>query len=164
MSVAERTAADLVHKIFELNRAIRVAVANADTAADVGIAVEGVLRLVGEHGECRASDIACKLGIGASALSRHVSDLAEAGMIRRRPDPADGRAQLLSVDPKGQDYLASASHRRALTLERLLDGWSEVEAAEAATTIAKLSAAFRTTQAAAAAPHASIAVPAGANA
>ncbi|WP_026554779.1 MarR family winged helix-turn-helix transcriptional regulator [Arthrobacter sp. 35W] len=148
MSVAPNTASELVHSIFDLNRAIRVVVANADSTADLGIAVEGVLRLVGEKSECRATDIACSLGIGASALSRHVADLAELGMIERRPDPADGRAQLLALSQAGQDYLAATGRRRAATLERMLAGWSEAEAAAATAIIAKLSTVFRTTPAA----------------
>ncbi|WP_427017908.1 MarR family winged helix-turn-helix transcriptional regulator [Pseudarthrobacter sp. P1] len=147
MSVQQGTASELVHNIFDLNRAIRVVVANTDATSDVGLAVEGVLRLVGERGTCRASDIASMLGIGASALSRHVCDLTGLGMIDRRPDPADGRAQLLSLAPKGQEYLAAAGARRARTLERMLAGWSETEAAEAAATLAKLSHAFRTNHA-----------------
>jgi DNA-binding MarR family transcriptional regulator len=143
MTIQRGTAVELVRSIFDLQRTLRCATAVAEMATELGIALEGVLRFVGEGGESRASDIAARLGVGASALSRQVSDLAELGLINRRPDPEDGRAQLLSLSASGQGYLADIGTHRAETVQRMLAGWSEAEAAEANRTVEHLNLSLR---------------------
>lgn len=110
---------------------------------ELGVAQTGVLRFVGDAGESRASDIAAKLGVGASALSRQVSDLTDLGMLVRRPDPADGRAHLISLSANGEEFLANIERRRTQTLQEILSGWSEDEACAAARSVENLTAALR---------------------
>ena len=143
MTIASTTAMELVHHIFDLQRTVRCAAATAEVATDLGLAMEGVLRFVGEGGESRASDIAERLGIGASAQSRQISELAVAGLINRRPDPEDGRAQLLSLTAAGDQYLFDIGRHRVETVQRMLSGWSEEEASEASRAVDHLNASLR---------------------
>ncbi|MFD1213066.1 MarR family winged helix-turn-helix transcriptional regulator [Arthrobacter sp. GCM10027362] len=146
MSVTPDTASALVHSIFDLQRAIRCAAGTAARHSDLGLAVEGVLRMIGTAGEARASDLAARLGVGTSALSRQVAELEEHGLVLRRPDPADGRAHLLSLSPEGKERLASVERRRTETIQELLSGWDEDRAHEAARIIEELNAALRAAQ------------------
>lgn len=143
MTIARATAVELVQHIYDLQRTVRCASAAAEIATQLGAAMEGVLRFVGEGGESRASDIAGRLGVGTSALSRHIAELAELGLISRRQDPDDGRAQLLSLTAAGELHLAGVGTHRAEAVQRLLADWSDVEASEACRTVGHLNASLR---------------------
>ncbi|NKX50321.1 MarR family transcriptional regulator [Arthrobacter deserti] len=143
MSVTPATASLLVQQIFDLQRTVRCAASAAARHTDLGPAVEGVLRVIAGADGCRASDVAARLGVGPSALSRQAADLEDHGLIVRRPDPADRRAQLLSLSDAGREYLASAEQRRTGSIRELLSGWDEDRARAAARTIEDLSAGLR---------------------
>jgi DNA-binding MarR family transcriptional regulator len=42
-----------------------------------------------------------------------VGRLADAGFVERRPDPADGRATLVTITPSGREYVRSLHDQRA---------------------------------------------------
>ena len=100
MSVAPNAAAKLVYQIFDLQRAVRCVAAANLRGQDTGVALQGVLRFVGE-GESRATHLAERLGVSAPVLSRHIAELQEQGYVVRRPDPEDGRAQLVALSAVG---------------------------------------------------------------
>ncbi len=50
-----------------------------------------------------------KMGWSRSRLSRHASRMEARGLLRRAPDPADGRGCLLSLTEHGLDTLADAA-------------------------------------------------------
>lgn len=143
MSVAQHTAAELVHHIFDLQRALRGVTAAGMRYSELGPAHTGVLFFVGEGGPIRASALAGRLGIGPSALSRQLADLEEYGFVVRTADPLDGRACLLSLTEEGQKYLAETYERRAGTLREILSDWTEAEAEAASLTVRHLTAALR---------------------
>lgn len=143
MSVAQHTAAELVHSIFDLQRALRGVTAAGMKYADLGPAHAGVLFFIGEGSPMRASALAARLGIGASALSRQLADLEQAGFVDRAPDPLDGRASLLSLSPRGELYLTETYERRAATLREILSDWTETEAEAASSSVQHLAAALR---------------------
>ncbi|EHL97505.1 transcriptional regulator, MarR family [Acetobacteraceae bacterium AT-5844] len=62
---------------------------------------------------CRQHELAQSLGIEQSSLVRLLDQLAAAGLLERRGDPADRRAKVLSLTPAGA--------RRAAQAEALLD-------------------------------------------
>ena len=148
MPVAQHTAAELVHTIFDLQRALRGVTAAGMRTADLGPAHTGVLSIIGECSPMRASALAAKLGIGPSALSRQLADLEQLGLVVRTPDPHDGRASLLTLSGTGRTCLTDAHERRAETLRTLLSDWTESEAEAAASSVRNLAAALRS-----AAPH-----------
>lgn len=143
MSVAQHTAAELVHNIFDLQRALRGVTAATMKYSELGPAHTGVLFFIGEGGPMRASALAAKLGIGPSALSRQLADLEQFGFVVRTPDPLDGRACLLSLSGEGQSHLAETYERRAETLREILSDWTESEAEAASSSVQHLTAALR---------------------
>lgn len=71
------------------------------------------LRVIGESGPLRPSELAGRLGIVARSATDSVAGLVEAGFVERTTDPADGRAQLLALSPAGRTVLAEVSRIRA---------------------------------------------------
>ena len=144
MSVAPSTAANLVYQIFDLQRAVRCVAAINIRGQDTGVAQQGVLRFVGE-GESRATHLAERLGVSAPVLSRHIAELEELGLVVRRPDPEDGRAQLIALSASGVEKLRSIEDQRTSALQGLLQDWTEGDAEETARTLKKLAESLRTT-------------------
>jgi DNA-binding MarR family transcriptional regulator len=144
MSVAPSTAAKLVYQIFDLQRAVRCVAAINTRGQETGVALQGVLRFVGE-GESRATHLAERLGVSAPVLSRHIAELEEQGFVVRRPDPEDGRAQLVALSPSGAEKLRSIEEHRTAALQGLLADWTEDDAEETARTLKKLAGSLRTT-------------------
>jgi DNA-binding MarR family transcriptional regulator len=142
MSVAPNTAANLVYQIFDLQRAVRCAAALNMPGEDTGVALQGVLRFVGER-ESRATHLAERLGVSAPVLSRHIAELEEQGYVVRRPDPEDGRAQLVALSPLGAEKLRAIEVHRTATLQGLLLEWSEEDVEQTAATLKKLADSLR---------------------
>ena len=138
MSVASGTATELVHRIFDLQRVLRCIVSTSVARdARVGFALQGVLRFIGE-GESRATHLASRLGVSPPVLSRHIAELEELGLVVRRPDPADGRAQLVALSGDGIAQLRELEEERSARLRDYLAEWSEDDALEAGRVIEKL--------------------------
>ncbi|MFF0343567.1 MarR family winged helix-turn-helix transcriptional regulator [Kribbella sp. NPDC004875] len=77
------------------------------------------------NGALRLSDLAARLELDASTASRHVRSLEQLGLVRRSPDPDDGRAFRVELTEQGiEQWEASARHRMEL-LSAAMEGWSE---------------------------------------
>jgi DNA-binding MarR family transcriptional regulator len=70
-----------------------------------------------DSGPQRQADLAAEFDTDSASMTRTVQRLERAGFVRRRPDPADGRANLVDSTPAGM-----ALRDR---IERL---WTELEA------------------------------------
>jgi len=70
-----------------------------------------------DAGPQRQADLAAEFDTDSASMTRTVQRLERAGLVRRRPDPDDGRATLVDSTPAGL-----ALRRR---IERL---WTELEA------------------------------------
>ena len=142
MSVETTAAAKLVHQIFDLQRAVRCVASANLRGQETGVALQGVLRFVGE-GESRATHLAERLGVSAPVLSRHIAELEEHGYVVRRPDPEDGRAQLIALSASGVQKLRVIEDQRTATLQDLLQDWSEDDVELTARTLKKLAESLR---------------------
>jgi DNA-binding MarR family transcriptional regulator len=87
--------------IFALDQQLSTLLARAMEGAPLApqhFAVTSVLRLTGA---VRPTALAEILGMRPTSLSNHLRRLTESGHVRRRQDPADGRAALVSLTAKG---------------------------------------------------------------
>jgi DNA-binding MarR family transcriptional regulator len=64
-----------------------------------------VLGRLSKDGPASASELAAAEGVRHQSIASTLAVLAERGLIQRRPDPGDGRRQLVSVSEAGQAFL-----------------------------------------------------------
>lgn len=82
-----------------------------------------VLGRIHDDGPLRLSDLAAAFALDLSTLSRQVTALQAAGLIRRDRDPADRRAWLLAATPAGRDAVQRTRALRRRTLNDVLATW-----------------------------------------
>lgn len=73
-------------------------------------------------GGVRLTELADRAQLSLAAASELINELQEMGYLIRRPDPADGRAKLIDLTPRGRDAMSAAGHRVA-DIERR---WSQL--------------------------------------
>jgi DNA-binding MarR family transcriptional regulator len=92
-----------------------------------------LLRAIVEAGEIRASDLASRLFVTKTSISRYVNDMLKEGLLRQRRDPSDGRATLLSVSAAGQREFEERERRRSAMLREICKDWSTTDVAKLTT-------------------------------
>ncbi|MFD8806635.1 MarR family winged helix-turn-helix transcriptional regulator [Streptomyces sp. NPDC059597] len=89
---------------------------------------ESALSLVGKHGAATASALAAAEGVRPQSMAATLAALDQHGLIRRTPDPADGRRQLVTLTESGQARVEGNRQVREEWLARALeDRFSEEE-------------------------------------
>ena len=87
-----------------------------------------VLSGLARTGPCSAADLAVEVGLDRSGVTRRASRLADAGLVRREPDPADGRATLLILTDEGRRVVEVTRQRLATVFDDALSSWPPGEA------------------------------------
>jgi DNA-binding MarR family transcriptional regulator len=64
-------------------------------------------------GGIRLTELAGRAQLSLAAASELVNDLVDSGYLTRRADPADGRAKLIDLTPRGVRLMADAGDRVA---------------------------------------------------
>jgi DNA-binding MarR family transcriptional regulator len=106
--------------------------------ADLDGAAYGLLALLQDAGELRASDLVARLGLDKSTVSRQVANLVSLGLVDRAADPEDGRAQVLRPSAEGSARLARIREARRARWEADLAGWPEHDVATLAALLGRL--------------------------
>jgi DNA-binding MarR family transcriptional regulator len=81
------------------------------------------------------------LGLDRTVMTYLVDDLEKAGLVERRPDPADRRARQVLLTKKGLKSFEVASHRIETVERGVLAGLSDEDAATFRTLLMKVVAA-----------------------
>ena len=106
--------------LFRDARSAIEAAVRADLArngfGDVAPAHSALLRNIGEEGS-RPSELAADAGVSRQAITKLVDELERLDLVRRDPDPADGRGVIIRYTDRGRAGLAIA-RKRMLALER----------------------------------------------
>jgi DNA-binding MarR family transcriptional regulator len=89
----------------------------------------------------RASDLAERLRVHKSTISRAVSALERLGLIERAIHPDDGRAQLLRIRPDAKERLDAFRIKSHAWLDDLLSTWSEEDRSSFGTMLSRLNSA-----------------------
>ena len=95
-------------------------------------------QLIGGAG-LRVSDLAARLELDASTVSRQIKQLEDRAVIVRTPDPDDGRACLVQLTPAGEQMLHDAFRRRYNRISTALEQWSDTDRARLQTLLTRLS-------------------------
>lgn len=82
-----------------------------------------------QAGPMRMTELAAKVGLDPSTVSRKLHLLTERGYIARTPDPDDGRACQLGLSDEGCALLAQARDSRLRVLTERLSAWDPSEVA-----------------------------------
>jgi DNA-binding MarR family transcriptional regulator len=79
-----------------------------------------VLHTLGRRGPLRLTDLLKTEQLKQPALTSLVAKLEQDGLVQRRPDPADGRAGLLSLTRTGRELVRSRHANRVEKLAALV--------------------------------------------
>ncbi len=85
------------------------------------------LATVERCGPLTPSELADAERVRRPTVTRMLGHLADAGLISRTPDPADGRSTLVAVTPAGAALLAEGRTRKDAFLSERLDGLSSAD-------------------------------------
>ena len=87
-----------------------------------------VLSGLARSGPVSAAELAADVGLDRSGVSRRASRLEAAGLVRREPDPADGRSVLLTLTDQGTQTVELMRQRLAARIDASLSSWPRAEA------------------------------------
>lgn len=93
-------------------------------AHELSVAEYGVLVHLAEGGPegLRMSELAERLLISRSGLTRRIDGMVRSGLVERRSCPADGRGALALLTAEGKDRLAEAAPTHVAGVRRYLMG------------------------------------------
>lgn len=95
--------------------------------AQVGAPIEPglypLLRRVGQWGPIRTSDLASRIGLDVSTVSRQLAGLERAGLVVRAVDPDDKRAALLKLSGEGKRIVTKIQRARRELMDDALADW-----------------------------------------
>lgn len=98
-----------------------------------------ILTVLSDHGDCRPGFVADRLGVGASVVSRQLVSLVADGLVVRRKDPGDGRAELISLSEQGQARLDALRAAYSRGMREQFTDWDSARAREAAALLDEIS-------------------------
>jgi DNA-binding MarR family transcriptional regulator len=82
--------------------------------------------------QCSASKIRANLVIDEGYLSRMIDGFIGQGLVRKRPSPADGRVNLLSLTEKGRREFSRLNDNSNKVISKMIEELSDGECAELA--------------------------------
>ncbi|MFI7504999.1 MarR family winged helix-turn-helix transcriptional regulator [Streptomyces sp. NPDC049687] len=90
-------------------------------------AAVALLRQVADSEPLRPGELAQRLGVEASHVTRTVQQLQKAGYVTRVPDPDDGRAQRIQLTDAGREAVDRVRDAGARGMQLALSDWSPKE-------------------------------------
>lgn len=90
------------------------------------------------HRDARLGELAIQLFVSAPVASRAVDCLETDGLVERRPDPEDARAQLISITERGRLTLSESEDKAVRRFADALSDWSTDDADHAITLLQRL--------------------------
>lgn len=111
LDTARRLRTTLRHGVFFLRRMDIAGELTSQQISLMSMLVDGGVRM---------TTLAADMGVRTPTATQSVDRLMRAGLVERRPDPADARAVLVSLTRRGEDMIAAEDqHRTELVAEVL---------------------------------------------
>ncbi len=95
------------------------------------------------HRAMRISELAAKVELDTSTVSRQIRQLEDRGMVVRTADPEDGRAYLVQLTEYGTTTVRAAMRRRLDRIGKVLASWDAHDKAELQRLLTQLAADLR---------------------
>jgi DNA-binding MarR family transcriptional regulator len=122
--------AELITELIRHARLLHLMKSRQDTPVPgVDAAAFGVLMVLVKQGPRRQGELAEATLLDPSTVSRYAAQLVKAGLVTRRPDPADGRAVQLMAAEQGIRLARETMARRSARLGEMLADWPAEDAA-----------------------------------
>ncbi|MBG6083775.1 MarR family winged helix-turn-helix transcriptional regulator [Zhihengliuella flava] len=128
--------------LFRRSRAIGNRVARR-VHPDMEPGAYGLLRALQRHGSLRLTDLAAEIGVGKPTVSRQVAMLESLGVVEKKSDPRDGRAQAISLTGDGSAQLAAAQSARRTVFHGLLEDWDDADLTQLSGLLERLNEAYQ---------------------
>ncbi|RBM23023.1 MarR family winged helix-turn-helix transcriptional regulator [Streptomyces sp. PT12] len=115
-----RTAARAAGDVWVVFTRLRRRINALDEAKGLSSAQASVLMRLDKAGPASASDLAAVERVRPQSMARTVAALEDAGLVERRPDPDDGRRQLIELTRTGRERRLDDRRAREAWLARSL--------------------------------------------
>jgi DNA-binding MarR family transcriptional regulator len=109
-------AADLLSAVARINR-----LATQQVRLELPYAQARLLSTIEDRGAARISDLAYLDHCSQPTMTSQVRRLEDAGLVSRTTDPADARAVLISITPKGVESLERVRTDRGAAIDPYLE-------------------------------------------
>jgi DNA-binding MarR family transcriptional regulator len=117
----------LANRVRQHDRLMAFAGVTLDRAA------AALLREIADSEPLRLGELAARLGVEASHVTRQVQQLQKAGYVTRIPDPDDRRAQRIQITLSGQETIDRIREASRRGMQMALGDWSKPELRQLAT-------------------------------
>ena len=139
-SAAGDGAETLADAFRAVSRQLRHQTQQALAPWDVTPSQARALGVLTRHGPVRLGTLSEHLRIAPRSATEVVDDLAAAGLVERRPDPADRRAILVALTARGDEVAAGIRAARVAEADDFFARLDEADRAALATILDKLRA------------------------
>jgi DNA-binding MarR family transcriptional regulator len=132
LRMAERPRGDnVLLQMFRTGHAVRELMLEAVEGTGITADEYAVLGLIGAMGSVSPTDLAARLRVPPTTISRHAARMVDSGLARRVPNPDDGRSYLLELTDPGRKTVRTIAPRIRSLVERLAEvtNVKEIEAA-----------------------------------
>jgi DNA-binding MarR family transcriptional regulator len=96
-------------------------------------AAVALLRQIADSDPLRLGELAARLGVEASHVTRTVQQLERSGYVTRIPDPEDRRAQRIQLTQAGREAIARIREVGVRGMQAALSAWTPQELRQLAT-------------------------------
>ena len=97
-----------------------------------------ILRLLQAAGRLNVSALADRLNLDGSTVTRQVTALEKDGLVRRTPDPTDGRGTVIAPTDSGLAQVDAVRKARREVYDVVLGDWSADDRAQLAAVLERL--------------------------
>jgi len=119
----------------------------AQMRADHGITMaryDVLATLVNAGGRLRLSDLATSILLSQSGVSKLLDRMERSGLVRRDPDPSDGRSAFATITPRGRSIAEKAREGHHELLQRVFgDALEDGDLADLARVMGRIGASLR---------------------
>ncbi len=133
---------NILFRFFRISHSMRQLVARAVEGSGLSPDEYGVLSGIAGLGPVSPTDLAAQLGVPPTTISVYLARFLDQGIVRRLPNPDDGRSYLTEATDKGRDVIAFVGPRLRVRAEAVLAA-SELSFDDLMTALGALEAATR---------------------